>query len=467
MTALRLLRAAAAGWLLVELWRCGVPWTPAFFLTLSWAALLWPEKEKRPASFAFFASLAVYLSTFRWHGGDDITNSLLPFAVLRHGTLAMNPVLSPFLDGKAGDFIVEHGPCKLSFHPIFTGLLALPLYVIPALSGAPVTERFLHNMSKISASCLVALSVAVFLKAVSAKAPRPWARALTLVYAFGTWSLSLSSQALFQHGPTQLGAALGFWGLYAARPALAGLGFGLAVAARGDGVFFAAAAGLYLLWKRPRELPRFVLGAAVPLGIVASYWLYYTGKLAEPGAARQLEGFGAFDGNAFAALMASPTRGLLFFCPAALFGPLALARREERPLASCFVAAFVAYWLFLGRFKNWTGGMSFGPRYFAMAATVLLLLSAAARPRRGAPWAAAAAFSIVVHALGAFLTWPGSFVLTEQVARAWDLRLHPVVNLLMGDGALGRLPLAVRLLILGLLAAAGLGLARRLRRVVY
>jgi hypothetical protein len=116
--------------------------------------------------------------------------------------------------------------------------------------------------------------------------------------------------------------------------------------------------------------------------------------------------------------------------------------------------------------------MSFGPRYFAMLAAVLLLLCAGAeewireRPARLAAWTLAAGFSIVVHALGAYMTWPGSFAVDAQIARAWDFSLHPLLNLLAADGALFKLPLAARAVVAAACGWACLGLARALRRVV-
>jgi len=469
-------------WLLAALITGGTAWTPAFLASASAWLLLFLKSnrkpwEKHPAAFCALSALAAYLSTFRWHGGDDITNSLFPIEVLKYHTLQMNDVISPWLDGKSHDFIVDVGPHRLSFHPIFTGILAIPFYIIPVLFKAPITETFLHNMSKLSASCLVTLSVIVFYRAAAARASKGWALATTLIYAFGTFSFSISSQALFQHGATQLGAALIFWGLATNKDwsgFIAGLGCGVALAARGDSVFFAVAAGLYVLWRKPKTLFRFILGAAGPIALIGSYWLYYTGKFAEPGTANQLSGFGPFQTEAFFALLASPTRGLIFFCPAAFFGLAAAFSKEkdERALGVCFILACLGYWFFVSHFRAWTAGMTFGPRYFAMLATVLLLLSAGVedwvrRKHLLAVWAAAGAFSIVTHALGAYLTWPGSFNLGIQEATAWQFSLHPLLNTLRPDGALGKLPLFARVVVLAGLLFFARALAKTLRRVVY
>ena len=79
--------------------RGGFPATAAFASAVSglgWASSrgwgrLW---EERPALGVLLVCLAGYLSTFRWHGGDDLPNSLVPLALLRHGT----PALDLFFD---------------------------------------------------------------------------------------------------------------------------------------------------------------------------------------------------------------------------------------------------------------------------------------------------------------------------------------------------------------------------------
>ena len=171
--------AATGLWLVVALVRGGVPWTPAFLASLSALAWLWKQSggrpgERYPVATVFFFACAAYLSTFRWHGGDDISNSLLPFALLRHGTLVLDPVADPWLTGKP-DFTVVYGGHRLSIFPIAPGLLAMPVYFIPILASAPISEVFLHNLSKLSATLITAASAAIFFLAVSKRCSRSWA----------------------------------------------------------------------------------------------------------------------------------------------------------------------------------------------------------------------------------------------------------------------------------------------------
>ena len=68
------------------------PWTALFLLSGAMTLRL----RRRGAAFTdaglFWLCLTLYLASFRWHGGDDIPNSMLPFQLWRHGTLAFDEV---------------------------------------------------------------------------------------------------------------------------------------------------------------------------------------------------------------------------------------------------------------------------------------------------------------------------------------------------------------------------------------
>ena len=82
---------------------------------------------------------------------------------------------------------------------------------------------------------------------------------LTLVYAFGTTSLSVSSQALWQHGPAQLALAAAIYCLVRARDdprwaGYAGLPLAFEVITRPADALIAAPLGLYVLVSYRREI---------------------------------------------------------------------------------------------------------------------------------------------------------------------------------------------------------------------
>lgn len=450
--------------LLIELARGGVPWTPAFLLCLGAVGLLFAADprpwESRPASLLFWGCAAMYLSSFRWHGGDDLPTSLVPFALLRDGTFLLDRWIDPFLAGKTNDFTLPAvGGHSISIFPVAAALLALPVYVVPALAGVVPTDQFLHNVSKVSAAFIVAGSVVFLYKAAAERSSPRWALGLAAVYGLGSWAFSVSSQALWQHGPACLGLAVGVWGLSREGPcrdALAGFGFAFAVASRPDSFWVAAPAGLYVLLHRTRRVPGFAAGAAVPATLLAAYWLYYTGRLAPPESGFQGNFFIGFQPQAFAALLLSPTRGILFFSPWLLFGAWAALRRGGGAEARWLLAGSVASWVFFSCYSPWVGGTTFGSRYFAGVALLMAYVCSGAEdwvtdsPARLRLFALAGALSVLVHALGAYLNWPGSAWIGTAKAQVWWWTLHPWVFLFNDEGPLKALPWVVR-------AAAALG----------
>ena len=93
---------------------------------------------------------------------------------------------------------------------------------------------------------------------------------LTLIYAFGTSSLSVSSQALWQHGPAQLALAAALYCLVRARDdprwaGYAGLPLAFEVITRPADALIAAPLGLYVLVSYRREIWRFIAAAIAPL----------------------------------------------------------------------------------------------------------------------------------------------------------------------------------------------------------
>ena len=83
-----------------------------------------------------------------------------------------------------------------------------PLYLLPIALGVAADPMSAGRLEKLAAAIITALSV-LFLYWALAWCDEPgWAYVIALVYAFGTSSLSVSSQALWQHGPSQLFLAL-------------------------------------------------------------------------------------------------------------------------------------------------------------------------------------------------------------------------------------------------------------------
>lgn len=449
------------------------PWTAGLALSAAMLARLWLRERRagrgplqsRPQAALFWLCLTLYLSSLRWHGGDDIPASMLPFCILRHGTLGFEPVRAWAEQPALTDLIIEGAGGRLvSFYPIAPAVLALPLYLVPALVGVQPSDVFLHNMAKLAGALITAVSVLALYRAAARRASSRWAAVAALLYGLGSFAFSVSSQALYSHGPAQLGVALGLLGLLTPGrrwAALSGLGLGLAAVSREDSAFFGLAAAAYLSLHERRRLPAFAAAAALPLLLNLAYWRWASGEFRPPYHATQSGMFVPLSPVALTAMLLSPARGLLLFMPAAAFGLWGAARACVDPRARWapyFAAACVALWLFYGLRNSWTGGQSFGTRYFSVVAMMLAFFTAELEGplsrdgRLRALWSAAFAASIVIHALGAYFTWPGvAMTLQQQRASLWQPGLHPAVELFLPRGGLGGLPAALRCLAAGLL----------------
>lgn len=453
--------AIAAAWLLITMSVGGLLPAPAFVLCLSllsWLRLRADGRlfDRSPDAAVWLLLCAVYLSTFRWHGGDDMPNSLLPFSILRHGTLSLDPVLTPWFTGKIDDFTVVFHGIHLSVFPVAPGLLALPFYLVTAAFHSTVSEPALHGLSKLSGAAITALSAVVLRRALKGRCSEGFSLTLTLMYGLGTWAFSVSSQALWQHGPSALGVALGLWGLNEKgrkHDVVAGFGFSLAVACRPDCIFFAIAATIWILLSNPRRISGFLLGAAIPAAQLAGYWVWYTGRLSPPELSVQTRAFAGFQPGAVAGLMLSPTRGLFTFFPAAAFGIWG-AWRARDTLPRLMVLSIAGLVVTLSFRDTWYGGSTFGTRYFAASAMVLCWAAASLEPwlaasrRRALAFKASAVFSVLVHSAGAYLLWPGSTQWDIEKETLWSWSLHPVINTVTTDGALKSLPFFIRVTIL-------------------
>ena len=342
--------------------------------------------------------------------------------------------------------------------PIAAGVLAAPLYAIPALFNATPTDTFLHNLAKISGATITAASVVVFRRAAARRASSRWALDCALLYGLGSYAFSVSSQALYSHAPASLGVALGLLGLLSegeAWSAAAGFGFTLAWAAREDSLIFAAAAGAFLLFHRRDRIAAFLAGAFVPAALNLAYWHHYSGAFRPPYYEIQAGLFGRFDVQALTGMILSPSRGFLFFFPAAAFGVWGAARASRRGArwAPYFAVACAATWVAFGLRPTWTAGNSYGDRYFAVVCLVLALFAAEleeavrSTAARRAAWVGVFSFCVLVHAVGAAFQWPGYRMTNgEQLATVWDFTMFPLLHVFVDGGPIGATPQPWRIL---------------------
>jgi hypothetical protein len=285
-----------------------------------------------------------------------------------------------------------------------------------------VTSALLDRWEKHAAALLTVAAAALLWAAF-----RRWGDGAALgaaaVFALATPVPANAAQALWSFTGEIFCLALALFLALRARPlpAWAGAAAGFAFACRPTALIGAAAIGFALLATDRRAAPRYAagLGAALAAACGVQFALYGH-PLGAYGAMNTAQrAFSANYAGGLAGVLASPSRGLLVFCPWILLLPFGLARRRESP-AGLFawtlagLGAAAATVCLAASHILWWGGWSLGPRLTTEAAPFLALASIplflfAGRPLRSA-FLALAAFAAVTQLLLAY---------TEGV-RGWD-----------------------------------------------
>jgi len=358
--------------------------------------------------------------------GDTYPARYLPFAILQHHTLFLNPIANVIAQGRGeeGAYWMLHRPDGriISLYPVITPIVVAPLYV-PAVAYLDLRgrtdsalEHVARVMEKLSASFLAALSVSLLYLLLRRRATAKLALVLTIAYAFGTTTWVVSSQALWQHGIAEaliVGALLFLTGPCTVPRAIAlGLLLGLIGGNRPPDVLLGAALGIYALWfwTDRRRAGWLIAAAALPLAMVLFYNLGVGGNV---GGGYGVIGKAAFFSHPLlpgvAGLLVSPTRGLFIFSPFLLFLALLwrhLPRaREERILIFTMAIAIVLQIMLYAK-ADWRSGMSWGPRYMTdfLPFLMWMLVPVVAALRRAGQivFGIAVGVAVVMEIIGAF-----------------------------------------------------------------
>src|SRR5262249_43215766 len=212
-----------------------------------------------------------------------------------------------------------------------------------------------------------------------------WSLPLAIVFAFGTNTWMISSQALWQHGTGEflIGLALLLIVVPATtfRTALLGFVCVLMVANRPPDGLIAGAIVLFTLWSRRRSALWLLAGAAVPLMALLYYNLDFIGNVVGGYALAPRKQFFHVQWSGVPGLLVSPTRGLLVFSPFLIFVPMGLIQRLRAPGSKGLAVALsfaVAAKLLLYSQADWRAGVSWGPRWLTDLLPIMVWMLAPA-----------------------------------------------------------------------------------------
>jgi hypothetical protein len=282
-------------------------------------------------------------------------------------------------------------------------------------------------LEKLSATLITALSVVLLLFTLRRLTNEKIAWYLAIVYAFATSSFSSSSQALWQHGPSQLFLTLTiYWlvkGLDEAKfSAYTGLALGSAIICRPSNAVMAVPIAAYVFLKRRDQFFGFCLATLPPLLWFMAYNMHYYGSLVSTGFAvgtidpSRLRNIGAHLfktplHEGLAGVLVSPSRGLFIYSPILLFafvGMVMVWKNSKSVLLKYLSLAPLLTILLTSKWINWWGGGSYGPRLLADITPFLCLYlyppfeRAQSRPFLKVVIIGLTALSISLHALRVF-----------------------------------------------------------------
>jgi hypothetical protein len=408
--------------------------------------------KSRPALTLFLGALLLYnLNGRPIPSGDTETAALLPLELVLHGRFNLDDcqALLQQYYGSPVYFLQErdgHYYSKFPY-PVAEALLLTPLYtplaLVPGARTWPAATEVLvaRLIEKVMASLIAAASVALLFLLMRRITSERRALLLAAVNAFATNTWSTSSQALWEHGASELTTVASLLCLVMFLqsgnrwPAVAaGLFAALSVAMRPTDLLFLAVSLAVVSWRAPRPslLASYAGFAALIGGSLAGYNLWLFGSLR----GGYMQPFDRPFWTGVAGLAVSPSHGLFIFSPVLLFafaGAYSCLRdgtapgRVLWPIALLFIVSQV---MLVARWPHWFGGNCYGPRMLTdvLPCFVLLIVGALDWMARHRPlqvaFAATLAFSVAAQFVGAFC-FPLGFHSPEAL---WDWRHCPIVE---------------------------------------
>ncbi len=416
-------------------------------------------RHEKSAS-ALWRSIAlclVWVMYLALHSQETIADTITPSVLvpllaqgygidLSHARLGID-----LLREQSSYYWVVPGYGLVGWFPLGMSLLAAPLQVlfwalayfsgfdVSVTGGDFASIRF--GIEKLSAAFLAALTVVYVYRTVMVFTSKRWALFIGFVYAFGSGSLSLLAQGLWQHTGINLVCVLmaRFLLVYRGAPTVLQ-----------EGAFYLAAGALFSI--RPTALiwsvglccafvaifrrPSLVAACSFVLGVLPALMWNLT-LYGHPLGGYAVGDVSNFDwsfiewARRFGLTLFSTRKGFLSFHPFLLFivlAPFALGRldKSSRIVVTVLLVLELSNIILCSTNPNWHGGRGFGPRYTLDGLGVAFILSGLGVAFGSARWPSATTvvavlvglFSLALHvfgAIGARLSDAGLVALQQQM----------------------------------------------------
>lgn len=430
-----------------------------FALTLSKA---WLEERRGARStfegmqsplLLFLGAVTVYYSNgHTFETGDTFPARFLPVSLLTDHDFYLDEWTSTIHLYEDQYFVRLVNGHLVSSYPPWGAILALPVYVIPVLKGAGAG---MFDLEKRAAVLIMALSVLILFLALRRVTRPRVAWFVAFVYAFGTNCLSLNSQALWQHGPSQLFLSLTLYCLVRGVEtpvfsAWAGLPLGVAVMCRPLNLVMAVPIVLYIVHKHRGQCIGFMIAGVPPLLLFLWYNAVHFGSPLQTGfgatvvspsslVGHHLSWFNTPLFEGLAGVLFSPARGLFIYSPiflCALAGMVVVWREPEQVLLKYLSLAPLFLLVPVAMLGSWWGGLCYGPRLLADSTPFLCFLLGPALDRiHQRVWlkyvvVGLAGLSLGMHAIGFAYSgdWNSDLIdFDRHPERVWYWRESPPV----------------------------------------
>jgi hypothetical protein len=398
-------------------------------------------------SFAFLICIVLILYSGNYQtsaASDTAPARYLPFSLFREGDFDLDEFRNlhqhPYNSG-----LIKVGSHYLSSYPVGAAIFALPYYFPSAIGHALPNTWISSDLEKLAASFTVLLSVIVLYFTILRLSSRNVAFIVAAIYALATSSFSVSSQALWQHGASQLclsgvlycvvrGSQQPLWTIFAGFPA------SFAVVCRPTDALLIIPVGVYVLFHRRKQFPGFVLAGIPPVLFQLIYnKIYFENFFRTQWDVSQGSFWSTPLIDGAANILFSPGRGLFIYSPIFVFsliGMILCWKKGGNLLFRYLSIGVIANLYLYSKFFMWWGGYTYGPRLLADLTPVLCSFLVFVIPILKSRWiktafAVLALWSFGAHAIGAYANdpfWNPDFNIDSNPHYAWQWKDNQLVN---------------------------------------